>query len=141
MKKHKTKKLSYVLGNKFFPVVSIATFAVVGTIIVAFSQAAVDKNNPIGSADYCKLEGSTTAIYGWAHDGNSGSGQTPKVRVVAGSKSVEVWTNLPSGKDAAINANLANQGIATGSNYGFKAAFSGIYKGSAPTVSGTIFNY
>ncbi len=138
--KNKTKKISHVLGSRFLPIVTIATFAVVGTVIVAFSRAATTADNPVGSADFCRLNGTTTEIYGWAHDGQAGVSDNPKVTLTVGPKSTAVATNIPNYKDAAINTYLQNRSIATASRYGFKANFTGIYKGTAPAISGTLIN-
>lgn len=128
-----------IAHSRLFPLVVIAGFAVVGASLYAFSSAAT-VDNPTGTADYCRLENNITAIYGWAHDNQAKANSNPKVQVVVGTQSVTVNTSINGYRDNAINDYLTSNGYTPTSQYGFKASFSGIYKGSAPNISGTIIN-
>ena len=140
--KNKTKKLSHTLGKGFLPAVSIMTFAVVGASILALSHAATG-DNPVGSIDYCTLENNVTTIYGWASDGQAaGTSSSPYVTVKVGSYTSPKLPTNRDYKESAIDSYLSSRGMPTASHYGFRTQLtSTVYqKGSAPTISGTIYN-
>lgn len=139
--KHKTQKIKRSTQSKLFPVLAIIAFAAIGTVLLASSKAATGvNNNPVGTADYCRLEGNTTVIYGWGHDSQAGAADNPRVNVTIGSKTFRTATSIDGYRNADINAFLNSNNYIAASKYGFRATFTGIYKGSSPTISGTIEN-
>lgn len=121
-------------------VLFVLLFGIGGALLIKISSASVP--NPDGYADYCYLEGNNTVIYGWAHDDDAPAGDAPYVIVrLSTGQSATVPTNIGGYRDAEISQDMAAKGHTTSSIYGFKAVFSGVYKGSAPGISGTIVNY
>lgn len=116
-------------------------FGAVGALLLGLTFAGTNPN-PTGFADYCTLEGNNTVIYGWGHDDDAPSGAAPSVTIRLGAgASVTVPTDRSGYYDSLINQYLSNQGYTTSDTYGFRAQFSGIYKGSSPTIDGTVLNY
>ena len=139
--KNKAQLNDSVARSRMLHIVGIAAFAGIATVLITSAKAAPSyENNPFGVADYCRLEGSNTVIYGWAHDSQAGSGNNPYVNITVGSSVVRSATDIDGYRNAEIDAYLSKNNYKTAAGYGFKASFSGIYKGSSPGISGTITN-
>ena len=128
-----------------FAVSVIAAFGIVGMHYVGQSSAinTQQPDNPFGYADYCTLENNQTVIYGWQHDTNAPAGALPSVTVRVGSSSVTTATDVSGYRQAKIDATIKYYfpSMPTSSVYGFRAAFSGLYKGTSNPISGTGINY
>lgn len=141
--KHKTKnnKTRSVFVASLLPILGVTVLAFVASSMPGVSRAATSfKNAPVGVADYCRLEGSTTVIYGWAHDSQAGATNNPWVTVTVGGTTVRVATSIDGYRDKQINTYLQDNNYKTASRYGFKASFTGKYKGTSPAISGRIEN-
>lgn len=141
--KHKIKnnKTHSVFVVSLLPILGVTVLAFVASSMPGVSRAATSfKNAPVGVADYCRLEGSTTVVYGWAHDSQAGATNDPWVTVAVGGTTVRVATSIDGYRDKQINTYLQDNNYKTASRYGFKASFTGKYKGTAPTISGRIEN-
>lgn len=106
------------------------------------SQTSAATANPYGYADYCALENNNTVIYGWAADPNAGSLSGPSVTINAGGQAATTSTNRAGYRDGFVNSWIDQNraGDPKPGTYGFRAALSGLYKGSRPTITGTILN-
>lgn len=119
----------------------IMIFGAGGALLAGLSFAG-SQSSPIGFADYCSLESNNTVIYGWAHDEDAPAGSAPSVTIqLSNGKSITVPTDRAGYRDSQINQYVSAKGYATSSVYGFRAQFSDSYKGTAPSISGTILNY
>lgn len=118
----------------------LMVFSLTGLQIVNRTAAATA--NPYGYADYCALENNTTVIYGWAADPNAGSVTGPSVTINAGGQAVTTSTNRAGYRDGAVHAWIDQNraGDPKPGTYGFRAALSGLYKGSRNTITGTVLN-
>ncbi len=92
-------------------------------------------SNPIGYADYCRVESGRTIVYGWAHDNNG----DPNVSVVVGGNTQTVASNQGY-REGQIDAFLPSQGRTASNTYGFRADFGTLYKDTAYSIGGTIIN-
>lgn len=122
----------------------MAGVGIAGAHLLGISSAATSySHNPIGTADYCVLEGNTTVLYGWAHDPDAPAGALPNVLVVVGNTSMTVPTNQAGYRDSAINTYITTTypGMPTSSVYGWRLALNGLYKGTTNKVAGTLINY
>ncbi len=136
MRSFKIKNKFHRLYLSFFMLI----IGVGGSLLIGLSFASPP--NPEGFADYCSLEANNTVIYGWAHDEDAPAGDAPSVNIrLSTGKSITVTSSRAGYRDAEINQDLSARGLRTSSVYGFRAVFTGVYKGSAPTISGTILNY
>lgn len=117
-----------------------ALFSGLGAIAMLQSGFAI--STPVGYADYCYLESGSTVIYGWAHDDDAPPGGAPQVTVrLSTGQAVTVPTDRAGYREAEIDQDLAANGWVPSDIYGFRAVFSGVQKGSSPTISGTMLNY
>lgn len=133
--KKSIKRQKYTLALIF-----IAVFGVAGALLIRLSFAAPP--NPEGYADFCYLEGGSTVIYGWAHDDDAPAGPNPSVSLLLSTgQTTTVPTDRAGYRDAGINQDIVLRGYTPSSVYGFRAVFNGVYKGSSPTISGTVLNY
>lgn len=100
-------------------------------------------NNPYGYVDSCALVNNVTTIYGWANDPNAPLGPYPYATINIGTTSLTVTTNVSGYRDKQINAYIQqyypDQPLS--GEYGFVAQFSGLYKGTNYSISGTAVNY
>ncbi len=114
--------------------------AVAGSVLLQTSFADYS-HNPVGYFDFCSLSGTTTTIYGWAHDPDTATTRLPQISVtVSGAGTKTANTSIAGYRDEAINNYLKKRDIPTGSTYGFTVAFSNLYKGTTYKPSGTIIN-
>ncbi len=125
---------------------------VIGALIIAAlgvrllgggASAATYSHNPFGYADSCALEGSSTVLYGWAHDPDAPAGSYPTLSIKVGSSTTTVPTDRAGYRDSVINQYINGNypGMPTSSVYGWRLSLTGLYKGSKYIVSGTINNY
>lgn len=122
----------------------VSLVAAGGAKDLGFSWAATSYNhNPVGGADSCALSGSTTILYGWAHDPDAPAGAQPYLNIVVGGTTTKVASSAAGYRDAAVNTylNSADPGAPHSTIYGWSLAISGLYKGNSYTVSGTLLNY
>lgn len=105
-------------------------------------QSSAATTNPYGYADYCRLEGTSTVIYGWASDPQASATREPDVTVTINGASQRIQTNRAGYRDAGINnwIDAKRPGDPKPGTYGFRAAYSGLYKGGTYNISGTIHN-
>lgn len=114
--------------------------AVTGIVLLQTSFAAYS-HNPLGYADSCSVSGTTTTLYGWAHDPDAPAGNQPQVSVTVSGASTQTRNSNVSGyHQSEIDAYLTNRGIPTSSIYGWTASYSNLYKGTRYALSGTILN-
>jgi hypothetical protein len=114
--------------------------AIIGVLLLQISFAAYS-HNPLGYADSCSVSGTTTTIYGWAHDPDAPAGNQPQVSVTVSGASTQTRNSNVSGyHQSEIDAYLTNRGIPTSSIYGWTASYSNLYKGTTYRLSGTILN-
>lgn len=114
--------------------------AVVGSMLLQSSFADIN-HNPWGYLDSCSLSGTTTTVYGWAHDPDTTTPSLPQVSVtIPGSGSQTRNSDIANYRTAPINKYLTDRNVPTGSTYGFSASFSNLYKGTTYRPSGTVFN-
>jgi hypothetical protein len=109
----------------------------------SFAASASYNHNPTAIADYCTLEGSSTVLYGWAHDPDaSPPGPNPYVNITVGGSTVTVASSIAGYRDAEINTYFANNspGEPTSSVYGWRLVVGTVYKGTVKVVSGTVIN-
>lgn len=121
---------------------AVATLAsaVVGAVLIQSSFAAYS-HNPFGAVDSCSLSGSTTILYGWAHDADAGASSLPQVALtLSGVGTRTLNTNVSGYRDGPINQWLQERGIPTSSMFGFTTSYTGLYKGSTYRPSGTLLN-
>lgn len=118
----------------------LVIFCLTGVQVARQTSAAT--TNPYGAADYCLLENNQTVIYGWGADPNATSLTRPLVIVNVGGKSATVETNRANFRDAKINEwiDQNRRGDPKPGTYGFRAVFSGLYKGTRNTITGTVVN-
>jgi hypothetical protein len=138
--KHTRQKRSSHLATLLIAVAS----GLLGTYLLHVSSAATTySHDPDGEADYCRIENNNTVIYGWANDPDAPQGPLPNVTVKVGSVTQTVPSNIAKYRDAAVNAyiNKVHPGQPTSGTYGWRAQYSGLYKGNTYVVSGTILNY
>src|ERR1700743_1732324 len=96
--------------SKHYLVRSISAFLALVVVLVAAVSTAwsprslADYNhNPIGVIDHCILSGSTTIIYGWAHDPDAPVGGYPQVQIKVGTATLTANTSVSGYHDAQIN--------------------------------------
>lgn len=117
------------------------------TLTIASGRAPVTyadyNHNPIGVANDCRYVNGYTVITGWAHDPDAPAGAYPQVDVRVGTSAQRVGSSLSGYHDTLINNYLTQVRPATphSSVYGFRAQYTGLYKGSSYSISGTILNY
>jgi cell division septation protein DedD len=138
MKKHKSKLQRFGYRQYFVPLLFVGGFALIGSLLLLIGFAA--SPDPIGFADSCYLDGTTTVVRGWAHDDSAGSGPDPAVQITVAGKTAAVPTSIANYRQAEIDAALSSNGYTPASVYGFEARFTGLNKGTAPVISGTILN-
>lgn len=98
--------------------------------------------NPYGFADYCTYQsGIGTVVYGWAADPNAISTNDPAVLVTVAGHTQRLQANL-NYRTTPINAYIDkyHSGDPKPGVYGWRANYSGLYKGSVYSISGTIIN-
>lgn len=140
MANRRRKRTRQYILNTGLSLAVLVVFGVTGLQVASQTSAATA--NPYGSADYCRLENNATVIYGWGADPNATSLTRPSVVVNVGGKSLTVATNRAGYRDTVINKwiDLHRAGDPKPGTYGFRAAFSGLYKGTKNTITGTVLN-
>lgn len=104
-------------------------------------------HNPYGYADSCALVNGVTTLYGWAHDVDEAKGPQTHVQVSVTYNGKKVTTEVPTDvvnyRDTAINNWIktyrSNQPAGKG-EYGWKAQFKGVYRGTVYKLSGVVLN-
>jgi hypothetical protein len=139
MKKYKTKLRQLGHRQYLVPLLFIGGLAISGSLLLVIGFAATP-DNPIGFADSCQLDGTTTIVRGWAHDDSAGSGPDPAVQVTVAGKTATAPTSIANYRQAEIDIAIASLGYTPASIYGFEIRFTGLYKGTNPVINGTIFN-
>lgn len=118
--------------------------AILLSYIASTAQASASTSsgsNPLGSIDYCSQQNGMTILGGWAHDADAAPGELPMVNVrVAGQPDQLVPSDIANYRDSDINSQIKSLGMPPSSVFGWKASFTGVYKGDAPAVSGTVAN-
>ncbi len=122
-------------------IIAVAITVTAGTHYLQPTNAAVS-SNPYGFADYCLLENNTTVIYGWASDANATSLTQPTVQVVINGTTLTLPTDRATIHDAGINHYISHKypDDPKPGTYGFRAVFSGLYKGNRYPITGTLIN-
>ncbi|HEX8226368.1 MAG TPA: hypothetical protein VF572_00705 [Candidatus Saccharimonadales bacterium] len=136
------KNLQRVQFIQTFSIGLMVASLVIGLGSRLINTGAAATINPYGYADSCRLEGTSTVIYGWAADPNATSLTQPSVTVQAGTQSVTTATTLGGYRDAPIHGwiDARRPGDPKPGTYGYRAVFNGLYKGTSNTVSGTALN-
>ncbi len=98
---------------------------------------------PVGFVDSCELVGNTVVLKGWAYDDNSTTSNEAQVRLsVSGQPDQTVPSNIDY-RSADINGFLDSNRYGNGARdnrYGFSASYTGLFKGTNYTLSGTVVN-
>lgn len=136
----KTKPL-YKLATVGLTCATLVIFSMVGIKLLSYGSAAVT-SNPYGQADFCALEGTSTVIYGWAYDANATLLAQPAVSVNVGGQTKTANSDRAGYRDDSINSLIKKRNAAdpTPGTYGFRIAYTGLYKGTRTPISGTIIN-
>lgn len=140
MVRRRRKPTPLYLVNIGLSIAVLGIFSVTGLQIARQTSAAT--TNPYGAADYCMLENNQTVIYGWGADPDATSLTQPSVILNVGGKAATVQTNRANFRDAKINEwiDQNRRGDPKPGTYGYRAVFSGLYKGTRNTITGTVVN-